>query len=176
MYLFAIHKTWKLGPSSSVDNDDDDHTGSDGGVNDNDYDDDDNACEKDGSVEEKYESEKGFGFKLSPQMKTPWTLPAEVGQGRNLKVCNNFPVKASMQCLTSYNGGLTSYNGGSRWAGIWENGETVTDCSWKESKSFYLLSHPDPTPEKNQNNLPHILSNPDSHINLPVGVGDVHFS
>ena len=71
MYSFAIHNCYsKLGPSSSVENDDDDHTGSDGGVNDNDYDDDDNACEKDGSVDEKYESEKGFGFKLSPQMKT----------------------------------------------------------------------------------------------------------
>ena len=57
VYSFAIHKTWKLGPSSSVDNDDDDHTGSNGGDNDNDYYDDDNACEKDGSVDEKYESE-----------------------------------------------------------------------------------------------------------------------
>ena len=57
----------------------------------NEDDDDDDACEKDGSMDEKNESENGFGFELSPHLDR-WPLLTEVGQGGNLKIILIFPL------------------------------------------------------------------------------------
>ena len=43
-------------------------------------------------MDEKYESENGFGFELSPQLDCSSPLFTEVGQGGNLKIILIFPL------------------------------------------------------------------------------------